>query len=306
MLPRRPYWRKVVLLFLLLRVGNIYAAPADSLDFDIRKKIVIGGNVVAYTGMMSGLYFLWYADYPMSEFHWFNDNQEWLQMDKVGHSFTCYMEGVAGIKMMKWAGYSDKQAAIIGGSYGFFIQSGVEVLDGFSDGWGASWGDVAANGFGAGLAISQQLLWNDQRIWMKFSYTPSSYASYRPNALGSNFPERLIKDYNAQTQWLSANIKSFAPNSKFPKWLNIAVGYGADGMYGGYNNIFESGGVSYDFSATPRSRQFYLAPDIDLTKIKTNNKLVRAGLVILNVIKVPLPAIEYHTTEGFKGHLIQF
>ena len=242
----------------------------------------------------------------MGKFHWLNDNKEWLQMDKAGHTFTCYYEGVAGMEMMKWAGYSKKQSAFIGGSYGLFIQTGVELLDGFSDGWGASWGDLTANTAGTTLAITQELLWNEQRINLKFSYSPSPYAAYRPNTLGANFPQRLLKDYNAQTYWLSGSIKAFVPQSKIPDWINIAVGYGADGMFGGYGNTFTKDGIAYDFSSTPRIRQFYISPDINLTKIKTKNKLIKTGLILLNGLKIPLPTLEYNSTKGFQAHLIHF
>ncbi|MBT8326935.1 MAG: YfiM family protein [Bacteroidia bacterium] len=304
---KTPYWRSLTFCLCIFVTGNIFAQTAsDSINYPLRKKIVIGGNAVAYSATMFGLYHLWYKGYPLSSFHFFNDNQEWNQMDKVGHAFSCYYEGVVGIKMMEYAGFTHKQASIYGGAYGFFIQSGVEIFDGFSEGWGASVGDIAANTFGSGLAISQSLLWNEQRVWMKYSYTPSNYAKLRPNVLGSNLPERILKDYNAQTYWLSANINSFASDSKWPSWLNIALGYSADGMVGGHDNIFESNGVTYDYSNIIRGRQFYLSPDIDLTKIKTKKKFVRTLLIMANSLKVPLPTLEYHTEDGFKGHWIKF
>jgi hypothetical protein len=36
----------------------------------------------AVTGALVGLNQLWYADYARSDFHFINDNAEWLQMDK--------------------------------------------------------------------------------------------------------------------------------------------------------------------------------------------------------------------------------
>lgn len=291
----------------MFAIGSAFAQDtSDSINYPLRKKLVVGGNALAYSATMVGLYQLWYKDYPLGKFHFFNDNKEWNQMDKVGHAFSCYYEGVVGIKMMEYAGFTHRQASIYGGAYGFFIQSGVEIFDGFSKGWGASVGDVAANTFGAGLAISQSLLWKEQRIWMKYGYTPSNYASLRPNVLGSNLPERMLKDYNAQTYWLSANVNSFTPDSKWPNWLNLAIGYGADGMVGGHDNIFEREGILYDYSSIKRSRQFYLSPDIDLTKIKTNKKFLRTLLIMANSLKVPLPTLEYHTEDGFKGHWIKF
>lgn len=306
MLPKLPFLRKIVVIALFL--CSLCVQAQDSTNYPLRKKIVVGGNAIAYTSLMTGLYALWYKDFPLEKFHFFNDNKEWQQMDKVGHAYSCYYEGVAGIEMMKWAGYNKKQYSWIGGSYGFLIQTGVEVFDGFSSRWGASPGDMAANTFGAGLAISQSLAWDEQRIWMKYSYSASPYAQIRPNLLGSNLPERMLKDYNGQTYWLSANVNSFLKeDTKWPKWLNVAVGYGADGMVGGSDNTFTSNGIDYNYNDVfARSRQFYLSPDIDLTKIKTKRKAIRTLLIMANSIKIPMPTLEYHTNEGLKGHWLHF
>src|SRR5690606_39292104 len=48
-----------------------------------------------------------------------------------------------------------------------------------------------------------------------------------PEALGNTFAARLLKDYNAQTYWLSVDADKFFT---FPKWLNVAVGYGVADM----------------------------------------------------------------------------
>lgn len=290
-----------------LLVFTVICHAQDSTQYSLRKKLVIGSNTIAYSALIIGLNNLWYKDYPTSAFHFHNDNKEWLQMDKVGHAFSCYNEGVAGIEMMKWAGYTQKQYSIIGGSYGFFIQSSVEVLDGFSAEWGASTGDVMANAIGAGLAISQSLGWDEQRIRLKYSFHHSPYAAYRPNVLGRSIPERILKDYNGQTYWLSGNINSFAQNSKWPRWINLAIGYGADGMVGGNDNTFTRQGLSYDFtSAFKRSRQFYISPYIDFTRIQTKRKGIHSLLVIANCIKFPMPSLEYHTEKGIRGHWIMF
>jgi hypothetical protein len=36
-----------------------------------------------------------------------------------------------------------------------------------------------------------------------------------------------------KTYWLSVNLHSFSKAQKIPKWLNLAIGYGADGMITG-------------------------------------------------------------------------
>lgn len=259
-----------------------------------RKTFVLTGNALGYGASMYGLYNLWYKDYPLTKFHFHNDNADWYQMDKVGHAYSCYYEGVVGIDMLKWAGFSHKTASILGGSYGFLIQTGVEVFDGFSEAWGASTGDVLANTLGAGMVIGQSLLWNEQRVWMKLSYQPTRYATIRPELLGASAVERLFKDYNGQTYWLSGNIKSFLKQeSTFPAWLNISVGYGIDGFVSADDNFFERDGMTIDYTHIQQSRQFYIAPDIDLTRIKTDNKALKISLRLLNCIKFPLPGLAY-------------
>ncbi len=260
--------------------------------------VIITGSVL-YTGTMIGLYSLWYADYPKSSFHFFNDNSEWLQVDKVGHITTSYYVGRIGYTALKWAGIKEKKAIWLGGSTGFIFLTTVEIFDGFSAEWGASWGDVVANGLGTALFIGQQLAWNEQRISLKFSFHKTEYAQYGPDLLGENTIQQVLKDYNGQTYWLSANIYSFLrKESKFPKWLNIAVGYGAKGMLGPNNNPSKYEGEPLpDFN---RMRQYYLSLDIDLTRIRTKSKALNILLNLIGFIKVPLPTIEYNKDDKFR------
>lgn len=124
---------------------------------------------------------------------------------------------------------------------------------------------------------------------MKFSYHPTEYAAMRPEILGRTNSERILKDYNGQSYWLSINPQSFSKNKKImPPWLNIAFGYSGDGMLGGSSNV----GEDYDFSEIPRIRQFYLSPDIDFTRIKTKSKFLKTLFEVVNLIKVPAPTLE--------------
>jgi hypothetical protein len=115
-------------------------------------------------------------------------------------------------------------------------------------------------------------------------------------------PEQILKDYNGQTYWLSANIRSFTKTSKIPKWLNIAIGYGAEGMVTGneefVNTIF--------LPESKRFRQFYLSLDVDLTKIETKSHFVKTILTIFNTIKIPAPTFEIRGCGSSKLHLIYF
>lgn len=264
-----------------------------------------GTESALYAGSLIGLNELWYKDFPRSSFHFFNDNSEWLQMDKAGHLVTSYYMGRIGINWMKWTGVERRKAIWYGGMVGSLYQSTIEILDGFSSRWGFSWGDFSANTLGSAMVIGQELAWDEQRIFLKFSFHRTDYPQYRKEILGSNLQEEILKDYNGQTYWLSGNISSFLSNeTKFPKWINVAFGYGAEGMIGGeFNPPFDKNG--FPNPVFERYRQFYFSLDADLTRIKTNSKFLKAFFGIFGFIKIPAPALEF-SKKGMKPHALFF
>lgn len=275
--------------------------PSDSLNTKRQHSVIISEAVLA-TGTLIGLNQLWYADYPKSNFHFINDNSEWLQMDKAGHVFSSYHLGRFGAEMLEWSGTSKKNQLLYGAGLGFAFLTAVEVLDGYSAEWGASSGDILANATGTALYVSQELIWKEQRITPKFSFSTTKYANYRPEVLGSSISEQVLKDYNGQTYWLSVNLYSFAKDSKIPKWVNVALGYGAEGMITGRNE----NRTTYSASNPQRFRQFYLSLDVDLTKIKTNSHFLKTVFSVFNTIKIPAPTIELVRFNEVKYHLIYF
>ncbi len=263
-----------------------------------RKNIVIAGNIAVYGGTMAALYAAWYKDYPKSSFHSFNDFKEWGQMDKFGHIYSAYTESRLSIDVWKWAGLSRKKSIWIGGLSGPVYQTAIEILDGFSEEWGWSWTDFSANLVGGGMVISQELLWDEQRFQLKTSFHRKNYndpeLNLRSNKLfGKSSAERFLKDYNGQTYWLSTSIKPFFPSSKIPAWLQVSFGTGIEGYFGAFENkAIKNGEITFYRPDIKRYRQWYLAPDIDLTKIKTNKKGIKTILNILNAVKFPTPSLE--------------
>lgn len=245
---------------------------------------------------------LWYADYKRSKFHTIDDNSEWLQMDKLGHVFSAYQLGKLGSESLRWSGVNEKNQLLYGATLGFSFLTTVEVLDGFSNEWGFSWGDFAANTTGAGLYIGQELLWKEQRILVKYSFYRTEFASSRPEKLGNGLLEESLKDYNGQTYWLSANVHSFFKNSNVPKWLNLAVGYSGEGMLSGNNSLI----VNDVLIEQNRRRQFYLSLDLDLTKIETKSHTLKTIFSIFNAIKIPFPTLEFTNKNGVKFHSVYF
>lgn len=306
---------KKILLAIFLFI-NILSVSAQNISNNITndstkliKKnidIVISTEAAIYAGSMTGLYYLWYADYDRSPFHFFNDNAEWLQMDKLGHAVTAYHVGLIGYETLKLAGCDEKRSLLYGGPLGFVFLATVEVFDSFSKEWGFSWGDMIVNTLGTALFMGQQALWKKQKISLKYSFHTTQYAQYRPDVLGKNFTENMIKDYNGMTIWVSFNIKSLILNkeNKFPEWLNLAIGYSGDGMTGGSKNADEYNGIP--IPSYTRTREFFLAPDIDLSRIPVKNKILKMSLRVLSFIKIPMPTVMYNSQGKWEWYWLYF
>jgi hypothetical protein len=277
---------------------SLFLPPSATYQPDRLKTVVIT-EVATGVAISAGLYFLWYRKHPRSHFHFFNDNGEWLQMDKAGHATTAYNIGAIQYDLMRWCGVSNNSSITVGGLTAIGYMSIIEIFDGFSSKWGFSKGDMLANIFGAALFAAQQKGWNQQRIEMKWSFHASPYAKYYPAELGSNFLSRMLKDYNGQTYWLSFNVASFLPaGSGFPYWLNMSAGYGAEGMVGANSNPASVDGKPVP--EFPRYRKFYFAPDADLFRIPTQSSFYNAASYLTRFSKIPAPALEWSKLKGLR------
>ncbi len=255
----------------------------------------IVGSSVVYSGTLIGLNELWYSQSDKQDFQWFNDNHEWKQVDKLGHFFSSYYFSYSTSQALRWSGVKPKKSDWIGALTGFAIMLPIEIMDGYSAAYGASSGDLLANALGAGFYYGQAALWNEQRIYPKFSFHTTDYAALRPNVLGENVLSQMFKDYNGQTYWLSVDMDKFI---RFPKWLNLAIGYGAEGMV--YAND-----ASNEANGYHAYRQFYVALDFDLTSIKTRSKAVKTLIFFANMIKIPAPTIKF-SSAGTRFHILYF
>lgn len=283
----------IVCCLLLARHLAGQADTSGNVSYKARKAVLLSSTGVLTAGSLLYLNQAWYAGYSSGSFHFFDDNKEWMQMDKAGHFYTTYQTGRLMMDAFRWAGYNRKQQLFIGGGFGFGYMTAIEVMDGFSSGWGFSWGDQLANLLGAAGAISQEAFWREQRISFKFSYAKSGLAKYNPSLLGETAYTQVIKDYNAQTLWLSVNPYSFMKkSSRFPKWLNVALGYSAYGMLGGHENNFVVTNSQGQVLKFERERRFYLSLDVDLTRIRTRSKLLKRVFSVVNILKFPAPALQ--------------
>ena len=267
----------------------------DSISYKKRMNWVKYGGLATYSVGMVGLNQLWYSQSPQTSFHLFNDGSEWRQVDKAGHFFSAFHLSSVSYQALKWAGSNDKKRAAISAIAGFALLSSIEIFDGFSTSYGASLPDLAANATGSLLYWGQMAGWKEIRIHPKFSFTRSPLASTRPDVLGSNLMEEILKDYNGQTYWLSVDMDKFV---RFPKWLNFTAGYGASNMK--YARDPENMAEGY----IPK-RQLYLSLDFDLTAIPVRSRFLKTVVFFANMIKLPAPSLEFSNRKT-KAHLLYF
>jgi len=287
-----------------------------------RTAAVAGGIGLMYGATSIWWTAAWYAQYDRGRFRSFNDNAEWLQMDKAAHVFNAYFLSRWGRNLFNWAGVDEKHAPWIGMLIAQMWQLSIELNDGFVPKWGFSWGDIGANLTGSAIYGVQQYLWKEQRINVKISAFPVNYPEelrVRTDALyGTSFGELILKDYNALTFWLNASPGSFIKkqDSKFPKWLAVSFGYGASGMYGGFSNKWcanaDIEGADcppdqlIDRSDIPRLRHYYLSLDVDFSKIPTRSPALKTFFELINIVKVPFPAMEFRSDGKVRMNWLAF
>jgi len=283
------------LTFLLAQALSSFGQ--DTLPDHRLKHIALYGGI-GYATSMVVLSQAWYKEQGFDRFKFFNDNAEWKQVDKFGHSFTTYNFSRVNYELLRQTQLSDHSAIVWSSALSTLLLLPVEILDGFSPDFGFSYGDMIANAAGSGLFFIQQKAWKEQRIKMKWSFHETSLAGQRPEILGSGLLEELLKDYNGQTYWLSFDTHAFSKESRFPKWLNFALGYGAQNMVFARDSQNAVAGFE-------NFRQYYLGVDFDLSYIKTDKKWLRVLLFMADMIRLPAPTLEINK-NGIKGHLLYY
>ena len=297
-------WLFLFLAGILLALPS-YSQPPQLPYNSARLKTVVISEVAVSAVCMLGLHYLWYKKFPKSRFHLFNDNAEWMHMDKIGHATTAYNLSAIQYDLMQWAGVKRQTSAWVGGLTALGIQTIIEIFDGYSTHWGFSKGDMLANISGAALFIGQQLAWGEQRMNLRFSFHKTIYAGYHPRELGSNKWQRWLKDYNGQTYWLSLNPASFlSANTRFPSYLNVAIGYGADGMIGARSNPTKIG--DREIPAFRRQSRWMLSLDADLKRINQHPGGPQTLLSVPGLLKLPAPALEFRRDSAVRFHPLYF
>ena len=309
--------------------------PADTL-YKPRLWAAVGTGTAIYGTALVWMHHSWVDNNPSEHFHTINDFGDWNQMDKMGHWLLSYNQSRWLYAGVRWAGVRPRTSAWLGFAGSQLIMSSLEMFDGYASQWGFSWSDVGFNLLGSGMFVAQEIGWGEQRIAMKVSAWPKTYPSQpiypvspagsdgsttlqqRSDALyGAGLVSLFLKNYNATTVWVSVNPRSFLPGRAawLPRWLNVAAGMGADNLFAGRGYEWKANlnctGPDCDVYALdpdryPRTRQFYLSLDVDLTRLGIRNRFLRMLAGAVNIIKVPAPALEITDRGAVRFHPLFF
>ena len=285
------------LLFSLLIQISYSAQQKNKRDSTKKKNIILNTTALGATSLYYyGLYNLWYKKYPQTSFHFFNDLEEWNYIDKAGHIYSSYQ--VARKSHLFLVKKDIENPVEKSCFYSLFFMLGIEVLDGFSKEWGFSNYDLLSNFIGTGIFYFQEKKFKRQLLKLKFSSHLSPYAIYRPSLLGENVSQRIFKDYNGQTYWLTFDLNNkIQERLKVFKYLNFSLGYSIDGFVGARNNNILN---CADCNEINRQSQLLLSIDLDLSEIKTKNRALQLLLNSFSIIKFPAPTIILQDHNEFR------
>ena len=129
----------IVSFFPLISKGQDSNVQSDSIKIDRRAFYrVIALETAYYLTAIFVLQKVWYKDKKLVQFHFYDDSQGYLQVDKFGYAFGSYLESYLAYQYLRKSGVSKTKALIYGGSLGLILQTPIKIMDGIHEGYGFS------------------------------------------------------------------------------------------------------------------------------------------------------------------------
>ena len=221
----------------------------------------------------------WWDD-ERSHFHFENDFDYALNLDKFGHFAAGVVLGEGFYEGYRWAGTSEFRAYLFAGLSAMMTHVAIDVKDGYSPEWGFSVFDVLSGTLGGFYPMAERYVPVFKYVDLKWSYWINTKAYYRQSHTGV-----FTDDYCNQTFWASFKPYRLLPASVrayYPSWLAIAAGLS-----------IEEGVFIKHYEGTPH-REVYLALDYDLEAFRPQSRMARTLIKSLNYFKLPAPAIQVY------------
>jgi hypothetical protein len=254
-----------------------------------RLGIVSGASLTILGGIYYRMKTAWWNDGD-SHFRFYYDYTYTDNVDKIGHVYGAILFAECFGVGLRWAGFNEESSLLYGGVFSTIVYTGIELKDGFAPGWGFDPLDLGSSVVGAFYPFAQKKIPFLKNFNFKYSYFPSHSIYYRNMNQQSLNNQFFNDDYEGQTFWLSADIKSLLPdkiNSFIPDFLNIACGVSVEHLDNEAN----------------KHRVLIISPDLDLIKLfNPESGFLKELLHLLNYIHIPLPAIRI--SPDFKAYPI--
>ena len=223
----------------------------------------------------------WWDENGGRGFHFENDFEYALNLDKFGHFAAGVVLGEFFSEGYHWAGASEFQSYLFAGLSALATHIAIDVKDGFAPSWGFSIFDVLSGGLGGFLPMAERYVPVFKYVDLKWSYwiNSNAYYDHEHAASGGVFTD----DYVNQTFWASFKPYRLLPESVrkyYPSWLAIAVGLSID------EKVFTG-------APHPR-REVYVALDYDLEAFRPQSRFARFAIKMLNYFKLPAPTIQVY------------
>lgn len=215
-----------------------------------------------------------------NHFHFENDFDYALNLDKFGHFAAGVALGEGFYEGYRWAGATEFQSYLFAGLSAMMTHIAIDVKDGYSPKWGFSVFDVLSGTLGGFLPMAERYVPLFKYVDLKWSYWINTKVYYRQSDTGV-----FTDDYVNQTFWASFKPYRLLPAGArkfYPSWLAIAAGLSID-----------EGVFIKDYEGTPH-REVYIALDYDLEAFRPQSRMARTLIKSLNYFKLPAPAVQVY------------
>jgi hypothetical protein len=255
----------------------------DSIFLGIERKTLLNYSLVAYSLSSFYVEYQWWWKGNYRKFQYGNDgfiNNYSLGVDKAGHFYTSYFYFNALYEFMEWGGFDERTKLLTAIAIPAVYAISIEVNDGFTH-FSFSGYDLTANLTGIGYGVLQRQFPVLKNFKFKWSYYPSGTIPLDDKFIIAN-------DYDGHIYWLNVDVNGMLPNGMknyWPKFLNLAVGYGAKNV--SHRNAW-LGEIN---SKGPKTRKFAISLDYNLGSFDINNDFLYTVRNIVDYFHFPAPGI---------------
>lgn len=250
----------------------------------VRLSLIGGGIFIAWLSMHIYYSNTWWKD-RVHYFKFAEDPYYARNVDKMSHVYTTNLITEGSAALYEWAGIKPMPAVVFGSITAMAYETYIEINDGLSPIWGFDWGDMAGNFVGALYPIAQRYVPVLNNINVKWSFDPKWIQRKVQNQFD------LLDDYTSMIFWVSVNPKGLLPEKMseyYPGFLAIALGVSLKGA-----SHLGASGNAY--------REWYLAFDVDITRLPGKSEFMKKFKKLLNFYHLPMPTVKFQPTGVWYG-----